>query len=285
MKIAGGMTHGLWSGNISFGLVNIPVSLKAFETHNDIHFHLLDKKDKSPIKYKTVNGSTQKEVPRSQIGKGYEYKKGNYVFLEAEDFKRANVKATKTIDLQAFVDVAEVNIEYFEKPNYILPHEKSHKSYALLREALRKANKVGIAMIVIATKQHLCAVLVRDNYLVLELLRFTHELKVPDNKLVPPVDLKKIGIKPAEIEMAERLIEQMTAKFEPDQYKDEYQNDLLKFIKGKIKHGAHFRGHVIEEEKPDADRSGKVIDFMSLLKRSVEKNRPSRTGKSHLAKA
>ena len=270
------MARGLWSGNISFGLVNIPVSLQSFETHDKVHFHMLDKKDMSPIKYRTVNGSTQKEVARSQIVKGYEYKKGNFVLVTPDDFKQANVKATKTIDIEAFVEATEVSAEFFERPYLIEPSGKIVKSYALLREALRKSNKIGIAKIVMSGKQHLCALMVRNEYLVLEILRYEHELAIPNKKSVPSTNLKSIGVKDSEIKMAEQLIAQMTEKFKPGQYKDTYQTDLMKFINSKIKRGSHVKAKVIETNDSDSEKSAKVLDFMSLLKKSVD-----RAGNSH----
>jgi DNA end-binding protein Ku len=276
------MTRGIWNGNISFGLVNIPVSLRSAETHDKVHFHMLDKKDKAPIKYRTINGATQKEIRRDQIVKGYEYKKDQFVLMTNEDFKNANVKSTKTIDLQAFVNIQEVPVEFFEKPYFIEPSAKALKSYALLREALRGSKKVGIAKVVLSNKQHLCAVMVRGDYLILEVLRFAHELVSPDKKIVPTSNLKKLGIKEAEVKMAAQLISQMTEKFKPTQYKDEYQDDLLKFIQNKIKRGAHFKVIAPAEQKESTQaQEGKVIDFMSLLKKSMNKaDRRQKSSKS-----
>ncbi len=267
------MAHSAWKGTISFGLVNIPISLQTMETGDKIHFHMLDKKDMSPIKYKTTNGNTTKEVSRSQIVKGFEYKKNDYVIITDEDFKKANVKATKTIEIQAFIEQEEIAPTFFVRPYFIEPEGKAEKSYMLLRETLKKTGKIGIAKIVMQGKQHLCAVIASDEHMILEILRFAHELKKPVSKGLPRSNVKKLGLKDSELKMAETLVNQMVEKWKPEQYHDEYQEDLRKFITDKVKKGKHAKGKEIEDaevESDDADE-GKVVDFMSLLKKSVEK--------------
>jgi DNA end-binding protein Ku len=262
-----------WKGNISFGLVNIPVALEVAETHDRVSFHMLDKNDMSPVKYKLVNGNTNDELSRKDVVKGYEFKENDYVVVTPDDFKKANVKATKTIDIQAFVDQSEILPVYFVRPYYVHPEKKAEKSYVLLREALRNSNKVGVAKIVMQAREHLCALMVLDDMIILELLRFAHEIKKMNLSDIPN-SVKKMGLKPGEVKMAETLIEQMTEKFNPGQFKDVYQDDLKKYIKEKIKKGKHAKGKPIEDEADHKDedfQQGKVVDFMSLLKRSVEK--------------
>jgi len=257
----------IWRGSLSFGLVNIPVSLHSAETSDDLSFNLLDRRNFSPVRYRRVNEKTGKEVPWEEIVKGYEYAKDQYVPLSEGDFKRANVDATQTIEIVDFVPAADIDPVYYDKPYYLEPAKNAGKSYALLREVMRRTETVGIAKVVIRSRQHLAAVVPRGPVLVLILLRFAHELR-DAGALAVPGD-SNIGAK--EIDMAERLVETMIDKWRPEKYRDEYRDDLLKLVEEKVKSG---KTKVIEEEKPEAARRpGKVIDIMELLKRSVEQGR------------
>jgi DNA end-binding protein Ku len=271
-KLIHTMARATWKGNISFGLVNIPVQLYPAETHDKLDFHMLDKRDMSPIHYKTVNANTGEEISRKDVVKGFEYKKGDFVILNDEDFRKANVKATKTIDIQNFIERGQIPPGFFYKPYYIEPGENSSKSYALLRETLKNTGKIAVAEIVMSGRQHLCALMPRGDVIMMELLRFAHELKQPDHKALPPRNIKKLGIKPAELKMAEQLVDSMSGEWNPDKYKDTYQDDLKAFIKDKVKHGEHAEARNADEEPEVAEQeSGKVVDFMSLLKRSIDK--------------
>jgi DNA end-binding protein Ku len=254
----------IWKGSLSFGLVNIPVSLHPAETSNDLGFKLLDRRDLSPVHYQRVNEKTGKEVPWDEVVKGYEYVKGEYVPMSEMDFERANTEATQTIEITDFVDAAEIAPVYYDRPYYLAPAKNAGKSYALLRETIRKTKTVGIAQVVIRSRQHLAAVLPRDSVLVLNILRFAHEIRDPENLEIP----ENISIGEKELKMAERLVETMVGKWQPEKYRDEYREDLLALIERKVKAG---KTKVIDEAPPrEPRRTAKVIDIMDLLKRSVE---------------
>lgn len=260
------MARSIWKGSISFGLVNIPVGLYAAETRQELQFHLLDKRDKSPVRYKRVSEKSGKEVPWNEIVRGYEYAQGSYVILSDEDLKRANPVATQTIDITDFVDAAEINPVYFDKPYYLAPDKKGTKGYALLREALRRSGKVGIATVVIRTRQYLAAVLPEDDVLVLELLRYAHELRDAGELEVPQGEA---GVSDRELEMAERLIEGMVSEWQPDKYADTYEKDVMDLIERRVESG---ETEAVETPAPKPSGEGKVVDLMMLLRRSVEEN-------------
>ncbi|MBI2520932.1 MAG: Ku protein [Bdellovibrio sp.] len=264
------MRASIWKGALSFGLLNIPVRLAKAEEEKNLHFCMLDGKDLAPIKYKKINALTGKEVPYERIVKGHEYKKDEYVVMTDDDFKSANVEATRTIDIENFVDLAEVDPMYLEKPYYLVPEKNAEKGYFLLCEAMKRSKKVAIAKIVMTTKQHLAMIMTRGDYLVLEILRFAHEVLDSDE-----VDyfnsLKKVKFSSKELNMAMQLIEDMTEKWNPDQYQDTYYDDLKKIIDKKVKGG---KGKVIEEHKlPEISRATNVLDLMPLLKASLGKKK------------
>lgn len=263
------MAGSIWKGSISFGLLNIPVSLQKAQEQEDLHFSMLDKKDLSQIKYKKVSAKDGKEVPWARIVKGYEFEKGQYVIMEKEDFKAANPKATQTIDIEAFIDFDEVDLMFFEKPYYLVPQKSGIKGYFLLAEALKKTNKVAISKVVIRTKQHLAAIMSKGDYLVLELLRFGHE--VLDIDEVDYLDgVSKPKFSPKEIKMAEELIKGMTDEWDPDQYKDTYSDDIMKLVKRKIKAGDDHEIEPEDSQKAEKISSSNVVDLMPLLKKSLE---------------
>jgi len=261
------MARAIWKGSISFGLVNIPVGLYSAETRDDISFKLLDRKTKSPIHYKRVSEESSKEVPWEETVRGYEYEKGKYVVLSDEDLKRAAPEATQTIDIVGFVDLEDIDPLYFDKPYYLAPDSKGAKAYALLRETLRRTGKVGIAKVVIRTRQYLAAVVARgeSDVLTLELLRYAHELRDPSELDVPR---GKGGVSDKELEMARRLVEGMEEAWDPDEYKDDYRNDVMKLIEERVEAG-ELEGSTAPAPKPEKP-SGKVVDLMALLKRSLD---------------
>lgn len=262
------MAGSIWKGSISFGLLNIPVSLQKAQEGHDLSFSMLDEKDLSPIKYKKVSAKDGKEVPWGRIVKGYEYEKGQYVIMSKEDLKAANPKATQTIDIEDFVDFDDIDLMFLEKPYYLVPQKAGIKGYFLLVEALKKTNKVAISKIIIRTKMHLAMVMTKGDYLVLELLRFGHEvLDVDEVEYLS--DIQKPKFSPKEIKMAEELIKGMSAKWNPDQYKDTYNDDVMKIIKMKIKagEGEEIAWDIPKEEKGN---TGKVVDLMPLLLKSLE---------------
>ena len=263
------MARGLWKGAISFGLVNVPVELySALKRSAELDLTMLDKRDMAPVGYKRVNKSTGKEVPWEDVVKGYEYEDDKYVVLSEEDFRRANPEASKTVDILAFVDVDDIAPLYFDTPYYLAPGKRGEKAYALLRDAMAKAGKAGIASVVIRTKQYLAALVAQDDALVLTTLRYGKELKTPEDLEIPE---KLKGHKPTakELDMAQRLIDDMADDWKPGEYHDTYHEDLLKRIEEKVKAGETEEVTAPEKEEKPA-KSAEVVDLMSLLKKSVE---------------
>ena len=263
------MPRGLWKGAISFGLVNVPVELYSAQKRSaELDLTMLDKRDLAPVGYQRVNKATGKEVPWEDVVKGYEYEDDKYVVLSEEDFRRANPEASKTVDIVAFVELAEIAPLYFETPYYLGPSKRGEKAYALLRDAMAKAGKAGIATVVIRTKQYLAALIPQDDALVLNTLRYSKELKQPEDLEIPE---KLKGQKPTskELDMALRLIEDMADEWQPEKYHDTYHEDLLKRIEAKVKAGQTEEITAPEKEERAA-KGAEVIDLMSLLKKSVE---------------
>jgi DNA end-binding protein Ku len=261
------MARSLWKGAISFGLVNVPVELhSAKKRAAELDMTMLDKRDLAPVGYKRVNKATGKEVAWGNVVKGYEYKDDKYVVLSDEDFRRANPEASRTVDILAFVDLADIEPQYFETPYYLVPEKRGEKAYALLRETMEKAGKAGIASVVIRTKQYLAALVAQDELMVLNTLRYADELKAPADLEIP-----KAKVTAKELDMALRLVEDMAGEWDPKKYKDTYRDDLLKRIKEKVKAG---ETEELTEPEKDAAKPAKgadVIDLMSLLKQSVER--------------
>jgi len=267
-KRAGGRP--IWKGTIDFGLVNIPVALHSAETSGGLDFALLDKRDFSRVRYRRVNENTGREVSWNEIVKGYPYKKGEYVALSDQDFARANVDATQSITITDFVEASEISPIYCDKPYYLAPLRNGQRAYALLRETLKKMRKVGIARVVIRTREHLAALFADDAVLVLNVLRFHDELRDPANLDLPKSGAKSAGVSAQEIKMAERLVESMAGKWEPEKYRDEYRRDILKIVEEKVAAG---KSKSVESTQPAAARApqrGKVIDIMHLLRQSVK---------------
>jgi DNA end-binding protein Ku len=261
------MARGLWKGAISFGLVNVPVELhSAKKRTGELDMTMLDKRNLAPVGYKRVNKETGKEVPWGDVVKGYEYQDDKYVVLSEEDFRRANPELAKTVDIQAFVDLADIAPQYFETPYYLIPGKRGEKPYALLRETLKKAGKAGVAMVMIRTKQYLAALVPQDEILVLNTLRFHDELKEASDFDIPSA---KVSAK--ERDMAMRLVEDMADEWKPEKYKDTLREDLLKRIEAKVKAGE--TEEITEPEKEPKEKA-EVIDLMSLLKKSVEQKKP-----------
>jgi DNA end-binding protein Ku len=252
----------IWEGSISFSLVNIPISLYPATRREELKFRLLRRADLSPVNYKRVAEADGKEVPWEEIVKGYEYEKGKFIVLKEEDFRRADIEATQSVDIVEFVELDEIDPMFFDRPYYLEPDKKGAKAYALLRESLKQTNKVGIAKVVIKTRQHLAAVKPEGNGLVLELMHFAEEL-VPTTSLQIPGHLE-IGQK--ELTMATELIGQMTGKWEPEQYTDEYKHKLLHLIEQKIESG----GKSPEVKETGRKPPSKVIDLVSVLQQSLE---------------
>src|SRR5436305_1776352 len=264
----------IWKGSISFGLVNIPIALYPATRKEDLSFRLLRKTDLSPVNYKRVAEKDGKEVPWDQIVKGYEYEKGKYVVLKEEDFQRVDLEATQTVDIKDFVDQEEIDPMFFYKPYYLEPQKGGDKAYALLRDALKDSGKVGVAKVVIKTRQYLAGVKPEDGALILELMQFADELADPDKLHVP----KKVEVGKREMTMAKSLIDSMSSKWQPEKYKDDYREALMEVIEEKVEAG----GKEIEEKPKKAPKPTKVIDLVSVLQKSLEETggKKKATGKS-----
>src|SRR4030095_6485533 len=259
------MARAIWKGSINFGLVNIPVALHAGEERQELSFRLLDRRNLAPVRYKRVNERTGREVTWEEIVKGHEYKKGEYVVLTEEDFRRADVEATQTVEITGFVDASEIDPVYYDKPYYLEPLKKARKSYALLREVLERTGKIGIGKIVIRSRQYPAGEMVWGSVLVVNLLRYANELRDPAELELPPQSLKTLDIAEKEIKLAERLVEAMIEPWEPAKYQDTYREKLLALIERKAKSGAT---EAIEELPKEVrqKRTAQVIDIMDLLK-------------------
>jgi DNA end-binding protein Ku len=219
------MARALWKGAIAFGLVNIPVDLYPGARSSTIDLDWIDKRDMAPVGYQRINKATGKPVANDQVVKGFQYAKGRYVILSDEDFKQANPKATQTVEIKAFVDAASIAPQFFDTPYRLAPGKRGEKGYALLRETLRETGKVGIAEVVIRSRQHLAAVLVQGDALVLELLRWADELLDPA-EFELPASGGKAGLGDKELDLAKRLVADMTEEWKPQQYHDTYREDL-----------------------------------------------------------
>ena len=256
------MARAIWKGSISFGLVNIPIALYPATRREELKFRLLRKSDLSPVNYKRVAEKDGREVSWDQIVKGYEYEKGKYVVLKDEDFQRVDLEATQTVDIKDFVDQEEIDPMFFYKPYYLEPQKGGDKAYALLRDSLKDTNKVGVAKVVIKTRQYLAGVKPEDGVLVLELMHFADELADPEKLHLP----KKMEVGKREMSMAKSLIDGMTSKWEPEKYKDDYRDALMEVIEDKVEVG----GKEIEEKPRKAPKPTKVIDLVSVLQKSLE---------------
>ena len=267
------MPRALWKGGISFGLVHVPVALYPASRSEILGLDMLDKRDFSPIGYRRINKNTGEEVARENIVKGYEYEKGEYVVVTEEDFRLANVKATQTVEIVGFVDADAVAPYYFDTPYYLEPGKRGEKGYTLLREVLRRTGRVGIARVVIRSRQHLAAVVPLERVLVLNTLRYAHELRALSDLALPESGAGEVSEK--ELAMAERLVDDMTEKWKPEQYTDTYHDDLMARIEGKVKSGETHLITPAAKEEGEPRRSAEVIDLVSLLRRSLEKGKGS----------
>ena len=255
----------IWKGAISFGLVNIPITLYPATRSEDLRFKFLRQSDLSPINNKRVAEADGKEVPWEQIVRGYEHEKGKFVVLKDDDFARVDIEATQTVDIREFVELDEINPMFFSKPYYMEPGKGGDKAYGLLRDVLRDTGKVGIAKVVIKTREHLAAVKAQKDALVLELMHFATELidstevKVPGN-----VKLAK-----KELDMARQLVASMTGKWNPEGYKDDYREALMEVIEEKVAAG----GKDLKPVKKGASaKATNVIDLVSILQQSIQKH-------------
>jgi DNA end-binding protein Ku len=261
------MARALWKGGVSFGLVYIPIEMYSAASSSTLDLNLLDKRDFSPVGYQRINKRTGKTVEWANIVKGYEYKKGEYVALSDEDFRQANVKASQTIEISSFTNAADIAPEFYETPYYLVPTKGGEKGYALLREALVRTGKVAVGSVVMRGRQHFGVIGADKRVLLFNTLRFAAELRSVADLDVPP---KAANVSPKEAAMAERLLEEMSAPWKPEEYHDSYREDLMRRIQEKVrKHQTHLL--TPKEKTPKEGRqSAQVIDLMAVLKRSLE---------------
>ncbi len=276
------MARPIWTGVISFGLLNIPISLQSAERRVDLHFRMIDSRNQKPVRYERVNADTGEEVPWKDIVQAFEYKKGNYVVLSKEEIAKAASHNKESIDIDAFVDRDAISPLYFEKPYYLVPGKKAEKGYALLRTLLQKTHRVGIGYVIIRTRRYLAAVLAEGDALILNLLRFEQEVVQPDNFIFPSHDLKALHITPREIEMATQLVDSMTVEWQAESYRDDYRDQLIRVVEERV---AAKQGLIREEPEEEAppEAATNVVDFMALLKESL-KNKGTSGGKKPEAK-
>jgi len=274
------MARPIWTGNLTFGLLNVPVSLMSGEHGTDLHFRMLDSRDKAPVRYERVNAETGEEVPWKEIVKAFEYKKGNYVVLEPDDIKSAATENRESVEVEAFVDAEHIGAEYFEKPYVLVPGKKAEKGYVLLRETLKRTGKIGIARVVIRTREYLSAIMPRKHALILVLMRFQQELVDAEEFSLPKEDIKHYRISERELSMAEQLIQSMTSDWNPEEYKDEFRDRLRQVIEKRMKSKGAL-ATVEEPEGEEAEAATNVVDFMALLKKSIDtkKRTPAKAAK------
>ena len=264
------MARSLWKGAISFGLVHIPVEMHTAVSEQSLDLTMLDRRDFSPVGFKRYNKGNDKEVSWDNIVKGYEYQDGEYVVLSEEDLRNANVEATQTIDILAFVDQADVPLLYYEQPYYLAPGKGGDKVYALLRETLRKTGKIGIATVVIRVKQHLAALVCVGDTIVLNTLRFADEIRDTSELKLPASGAKSAVVSDKELKMAMALVDGMSEPWKPEQYHDSYREDILALVEKKVK--AHQTKTItMPSKEAPAARSSNVVDLVALLQQSLGK--------------
>lgn len=255
----------LWKGAITFGLVHIPVGLHTAATSEGVDFDWLDKRTMDPVGYKRINKRTGREIEKDNIVKGVEYEDGKYVIISPEEIEAVFPKTTQTIEIVRFINANEMPFIFLERPYYVAPLAKSEKVYALLRETLIETGKIALAKVVIATKQHLAALVPSGPALVLNLLRWGDEVKTLDSLDLPAAGKKSVSA--AELKMAKQLVDEMSGQWDPDDFKDEFRIQVMKLVEKKANAG---EGKTVLEPEEQAPQSGEVIDLTALLQRSLK---------------
>jgi len=279
------MARPIWTGTLSFGLLNIPVALMSGERKVDISFRMLDSRDRKPIRFERVNADTGEEVPWKDIVKAFEYDKGSYVVVEKEDIASAAPETHESVDVEAFVDRDEIGLRFFEKPYILVPGKKAEKGYVLLRDTLAGTGKVGVARVVIRTREYLCAVVPEGDALVLMMLRYPQELVEPEEYKLPAGKAGDYRITAKEREMAETLIASMSAPWKPDDYEDEFRKRLETIIRKRIKARGATTKIVDVEPAESEDAATNVVDFMALLQKSLDSKKRTPASKQSARKA
>lgn len=266
----------IWTGSISFGLLQVPVQLFSATRDLDLHFRMLDGRDKQPIRYERVNSDTGDEVPWKEIVKAFEVRKGSFLIVDEKEIKKAAPEQTEAIELEAFVSRCDVDPIYFEKPYYVAPTKKAQKGYVLLRDALERSGKIGISRVVIRTRQYLAALHTERAALMLTLMRFDQEIVEAKAVGLTAQALGSSKVRPAELDMAEKLLDSMSVKWNPADYKDEFRTKLRALLERKGKQGTTVKEPAKVKEDEGAD--DKVVDLVSLLQQSLGKKKPARSG-------
>lgn len=259
------MPRAIWKGSLRFGLVTIPVGLYAAESPDDLDLDLIDRRSQAPVGYSRINKETGRAVPAAAVVKGYAVAKGRYVVVTDQDLKRASPEATQTIDVVGFVDRADIAPIYFDRPYYIAPTQHGGKAYALLREALAASDRLALARLVVRTRQYVAAVYPWERVLVVQLLRYAHELRGTSD-LEIPATVARSAASTKELAMAERLIASMEQKWDPEEFKDDYRDQLLALIRKKARSGKEIE---VEEEPVPRPAKAEVVDLMALLQKSL----------------
>lgn len=263
------MPRALWKGSISFGLVNIPIELHTAVRDSRPHFRMLHAKDKSPVRFERVCIRDGQPVAWEDLVKGYEYEKGRFVVLTKDDFKAAAIEKTRTVDIIDFVKADEIDDRFFETPYYLIPAKGGERAYALLREAIRESGRIGIARFILRDVQHLAAVEVIDQAIVLSVMRFAEELVDP-SQFEFPAEKK---LRKPELDMAKALVSSLAAEWDPSKYTDQYRENLMRIIKGKAK------GKRVRLEAGEEPRRAEVVDLMERLRRSLAQSAHARDGR------
>jgi DNA end-binding protein Ku len=259
------MPRAIWKGSLRFGLVTIPVGLYAAESPDELDLDLIDRRSQAPVGYSRINKETGRAVPAAAVVKGYAVSKGRYVVVTDQDLKRASPEATQTIDVVGFVDQAAIAPIYFDRPYYIAPTRHGGKAYALLREALAASDRLALARLVVRTRQYVAAVYPWERVLVVQLLRYAHELRGTSDLEIPAA-VTGSAASAKELAMAERLIASMEQEWDPEEFKDEYRDQLLALIRKKARSGKEIE---VEEESPPRPPKAEVVDLMALLQKSL----------------
>jgi DNA end-binding protein Ku len=259
----------IWKGSISFGLVYIPVSVYPATREEKLSFRQLRATDLSPIRYKKVAAADEKEVPASEIVKGFEYERGHFVIMKEEDFAKVRIESTHSIDITDFVELEQVDPKFFYKPYFLEPQKGGEKAYALLHKALSTTGKIGIAKVVISNREYLACVKPDGLFLVLDLMHFASEILKPEELNAPTTTISD-----KELAMAETLIETMSGEWQPEKYRDEYRTAVLELIEQKA------QKREIADKPAAAPRSTNVVDLVKVLQESLNRNqalKPKRT--------
>jgi DNA end-binding protein Ku len=272
-----GMPRAIWKGSLRFGLVTIPVGLYAAESPDELDLDLIDRRSQAPVGYSRINKETGRAVPASAVVKGYAVSKGHYVVVSDEDLKRAAPEATQTLDVVGFVERDAIPPIYYDRPYYIAPTGQGDKAYALLREALASSQRQALARVVVRTRQYVAAIYPWETVLVVQLLRYAHELRDPAELALP----RRVAASAKELAMAERLISSMEQKWDADEFHDEYRDQLLALIRRKARSGKEIE---VEAEPVAGPPKAEVVDLMALLQESLSGQRGAARGAARPAR-